>query len=43
MQKMKPLTARAECTVFALCCLLGANSRGGNVTVTRMALRFVAD
>ena len=33
MQKMKPLTARAECTVFAL----------GNVTVTRMALRLVAD
>ena len=25
MQKMKPLTARAECTVFALFCLLGAN------------------
>jgi hypothetical protein len=24
MQKMKPLTARAECTVFAVC-LLGAN------------------
>ena len=25
MQKMKPLTARAKCTVFALFCLLGAN------------------